>query len=456
MKLDLNNIKPYITPAFGLGDQELDPNLEQRLRRPMVTGSLLVGIFVVGLLLWSGFAPLTSAVMAPGIVRVEGNRKEIRHLNGGIVRQILVKEGQRVAAGQTLLILDSVQPKAGLDIMQGQADAYAAQLARLHAEATGAQKVTFPPELVTRANDPAIASLLRDQDFLFTTRLQFFQSQNEILEQRVQQIDSSVVGIKAQLDSTDDSIKLTQEELAGYQTLYEKGFTPKTLILRYQRSLSDLAGRRGQLIAQITQAQEQIGETRMQIANQRDQRISQAAEGVRQMQMSLADVMPRVTAAKVALADTVVKSPVDGYVLQLTQFTQGGVISAGESLMNIVPANSPLIVSVKIRPADVDDVHIGLKARVRLTAFNARKTMPVDADVIAISADQIVDEKSGSGFFRVDLRIEPGELAKKLPKGARLSPGMPAQAQIVTGTNTVLHYIISPLTDTIGNALHDG
>jgi HlyD family secretion protein len=456
MKLDLTNIKPYVTPAFGMGNQELDPNLERRLRRPMVTGSILVGVFVIGLLLWAAFAPLTGAVMAPGVVRVEGNRKEIRHLNGGTVRQILVKEGQRVAAGQTLLILDSVQPKAALDIMQNQADAFTAQLARFQAESMGSRKVTFPPEMLARANDPAIATLIRDQEFLFATRLQFYESQNEILEQRVQQIDSSIVGIKAQLDATDDSIKLTQQELDGYQTLFEKGFAPKTLILRYQRSLSDLAGRRGQLIAQITQAQQQKGETRMQIATQRDQRISQAADGVRQMQMSLADVMPRVTAAKVMLADTVVKSPVDGYVLQLTQFTQGGVISAGESLMNIVPANSPLIVSVKIRPSDVDDVHIGLKAKVRLTAFNSRKSLPVDADVIAISADQIVDEKSGNGFFRVDLRIDPGEVAKKLPKGAKLSPGMPAQAQIVTGTNTVLHYIISPLTDTIGNALHDG
>lgn len=456
MKLDFNNIKPYVTPAFGMGSQELDPNLERRLRRPMVTGSIMVGVFVVGLLLWAAFAPLTGAVMAPGVVRVEGNLKEIRHLNGGIVRQILVKEGQRVSAGQTLLILDSVQPKAAVDITQNQADAFTAQLARFQAEATGARKVTFPPEMVGRANDPAIATLMRDQEFLFTTRLQFFESQNDILAQRVEQIDSSIVGIKAQLDATDDTIKLTQQELDGYQTLYEKGFAPKTLILRYQRSLSDLSGRRGQLIAQITQAQQQKGETRMQIATQRDQRISQAADGVRQMQMSLADVMPRVTAAKVMLADTVVKSPVDGYVLQLTQYTQGGVVAAGESLMRIVPADSPLIVSVKIRPTDVDDVHIGLKAKVRLTAFNARKSMPVDAEVVAISADQIVDEKSGAGFFRVDLRIDPGEMAKKLPKGAKLSPGMPAQAQIVTGTNTVLHYIISPLTDTIGNALHDG
>lgn len=456
MKLDLNALKPYVTPAFGMGDQELDPNLERRLRRPMVTGGVLVGVFVIGLLVWSAFAPLTGAVLAPGVIRVEGNRKEVRHLSGGTVRQILVKEGQKVAAGQTLLILDAVQPKAALDILQNQADAFSVQLARFQAEARGARKVTFPADVLARAQDPAIMTLMRDQEFLFESRLQFYESQNEILGQRVQQIDSSILGIQAQLDATEDSIKLTQQELAGYQTLYEKGFAPKTLILRYQRSISDLQGRRGQLMAQITQAQQQKGETRMQVATQRDQRISQAADGVRQMQSSLADVMPRLTAAKVVMNDTVVKSPADGYVLQLTQFTQGGVIGAGESLMNIVPANSPLIVSVRIRPSDVDNVRIGLKAKVNLTAFNSRTSKPVAAEVVAISADQLVDEKSGSGFFSVDLRIDPGELAKNLPKGAKLSPGMPAQAQIITGTNTVLHYIISPLTETIGNALHDG
>ncbi len=456
MKLDLANIKPYVTPVFGMGSQELDPNLERRLQRPMMVGSVLVGVFVVGLLIWAAFAPLTGAVMAPGSVRVEANRKEIRHISGGIVRQIFVKEGQRVAAGQTLLILDSVQAKASVDINQSQVDAYVSQLARYQAEATGKRKVTFPAEMMARASEPVIAGLMRDQEFLFDTRLQFYESQNDILGQRIQQIDANIGGIKAQLDATDDSIKLTQQELAGYQTLYEKGFAPKTLILRYQRSLSDLAGRRGQLVAQITQAQEQKGETRMQIATQRDQRVSQAADGVRQMQMSLTDVLPRLTAAKQMLADTVVKSPVDGYVLQQTQYTQGGVIVAGEALMSIVPANSPLIVSVKIKPSEVDDVHLGMKAKVRLTAFNARKSKTVEAVVTAVSADQIIDEKSGGGYFRVDLRIEPGEIAKNLPAGSKLSPGMPATAQITTGKNTVLHYIISPLTDTIGNALHDG
>jgi len=456
VKLDLNNIKPYVTPVFGMGSQELDPNLERRLKRPMMIGSILVGVFVIGLLVWAAFAPLTGAVMAPGVVRVESNRKEIRHLSGGTVRQILVREGQRVAAGQTLLVLDSVQPKAAADIMQSQADAYATQLARYQAEASDRRSVTFPADIMARVANPEIAALIHDQEFLFETRLQFYQSQTEILQQRVQQIDATIVGIKAQMDATDDSIKLTQQELDGYQILFEKGFAPKTLILRYQRSLSDLAGRRGQLMAQITQAQEQKGETRMQIASQRDQRISQAADGVRQMQMSLTDVLPRVTAAKQMLADTIVKSPVDGYVLQLTQFTQGGVIVPGESLMAIVPADSPLIVSVRIRPTDVDDVRIGLKAKVRLTAFNARKSKPVEAVVTAISADQIVDAKSGAGYFSVDLRIAPGELARNLPPGAKLAPGMPAQAQITTGKNTVLHYIVSPLTDTIGNALHDG
>jgi len=454
MKLDFKPIRSYVTPAFGLGEPELDPDLERRMRRPMIVGSIIVGVFVVAALIWAAVSPVASGVTAQGLVRVEANRKIIRHREGGTVKSILVHEGQHVAQGQPLLVLDDVQPRAAVDVLQGQVDSFEAQIARFAAESSGRRTVDFPADLTSRMSDPRVAALIRDQQFLFATRLQFFESQSGVLAQREQQIDASIDGVKAQMDSVNQSIDLTKQELAGYQTLFEKGFAPKTLILRYQRSIADLEGQRGKLISDMTRLREQKGETAMQLASQREERVSQAAEGLRQMQSSLADAAPRLTAAKQTLAGTVVTSPADGYVLDLTQFTVGGVVGAGELLMNVVPANAPLIVTVKLKPNEINDVRPGMKARVRLTAFNYRKVNPVEAVVTTVSADQLSDQKTGEGFFKADLKIEPSELAK-LPKDAKLTPGMPAQAMITTGKNTILHYLISPLTDTFRGALHE-
>lgn len=454
MNREVTPLKPYVTPAFSGADQTLDPDLKRKLRQPMIVGGAVVGIFVVAMTIWAAVSPIRSAIMAPGIVRVEANRKVIRHREGGTVKAIPVKEGQHVILGQPLLVLDDVQPRAAVDVFQNQYDALAAQSARFEAEATGRRVLSFPPELTNRMSDPRVAGLIRDQQLLFTTRLQFFDSQADVLNQRQSQIESQIAGVQAQLDALEESVRLTKEELAGYQTLYEKGYAPKTLILRYDRSLADLAGRRGALNAEITRLRQQKGETRLQLNTLRDQRVSQAAEGLRQMQSGMSDASPRLTASLQTLQHSVVRSPVDGYVLDLSQSTIGGVIGPGEVLMNIVPANAPLIVSARIKPTDIDDVKVGMKAQVRLTAFNYRKVSPVKGDVIAVSADQLSDPKTGEGYFRADVRIPPSELAS-LPKGAKLSPGMPATVSIVTGTRTILSYVVSPLTDTIRDSLKE-
>lgn len=454
MTREVTPIKAYVTPTFSGQEQALDPELKRKLRRPMIVGGAIVGVFVVAMILWAAVSPVRSAIMAPGLVRVEANRKVIRHREGGSVRAIPVREGQHVAAGQPLLILDDVQPKAAVDVFQNQSDALMAQSARFEAEARGARVLSFPASLTTRISDPRVAGLIQDQQLLFSTRLQFFDSQADVLNQRQSQIESQIAGVQAQLDALEESVRLTKEELSGYQTLYEKGYAPKTLILRYDRSLADLAGRRGALNSEITRLRQQKGETRLQLNSLRDQRVSQAADGLRQMQSGLSDVSPRLTAARQTLNNAILRSPVDGYVLDLSQSTIGGVVGPGEVLMNIVPANAPLIVSAKIKPADIDDVKVGMKAEVRLTAFNYRKVSPVQGEVIAVSADSLSDQKTGEGYFRADIRIAPKDLAS-LPKGAKLSPGMPAAVSIVTGTRTILSYVVSPLTDTIRDSLKE-
>lgn len=456
MKLDLTPVRSsYVAPTFG-GDDRLpiDPALQRRMRHPMIVGAAIIALLVVGLGLWASLSPLSIGITAQGEVRVESNRKTLKAKSSGTVRQILVQEGQLVRAGQPLILFNDVEARAAYDVMQNQFDSLEAQAARLTAEATGKATPDFAPELLARMSDPRVGGMIRDQQFLFTTREQLFQSQNSVLNQRLDQAQSQIQGQQQQVASVDEQIKLTQDEMAGYQELYDKGFAPKPLILRYQRSIADLAGRRGSLLSDIARLHQQMGETRMQIAANRDTRESQAAEGLRDTQSKLADTTPRLTAAREALTQTVVRAPVDGYVFNLTQFTVGGVAGAGETLLDVVPSNAPIIVSTMITPQDIDKIHVGMDAQVRFTGLNQRWSSPMHAKVIMVSADKILNEKAGTSFYRADLRVDPKELTK-LKKNSQITPGMPASVQMVSGKRTVMGSLISPITDTLRGALHD-
>ncbi|MFI4950085.1 MAG: HlyD family type I secretion periplasmic adaptor subunit [Caulobacterales bacterium] len=456
MKLDLTPVRSsYVAPTFG-GDEYLpiDPALQRRMRRPMIMGATISGVLVIGLGLWASLTPLASGITAQGEVRVESNVKTVRSREGGTVKQILVQEGQHVRAGQPMLVFNDVEPRAAYDVMQNQADSLEVQAARYVAEATNRPTLEFPADVMARISDPRVAGMVRDQQFLFTTRSQLFESQNSVLAQRLDQVQTQVEGQQAQVASVDEQIKLTDEEMAGYQTLYDKGFAPKPLILRYQRSLADLKGRKGSLLADIARLKQQAGETRMQVAANRDTRTSQAAEGLRDTQTKLADTLPRLAATKEALDHTVIRSPVDGFVFNLTQFTVGGVTGQGETLMEVVPANAPLVVTAMIQPKDIDKVRTGMDARVRLTGLNQRWHSPMAAKVTLISADKIVNDKTGVSFYRADVQIDSKELTK-LKRSTQITPGMPASVTIVSGKTTIMGSLISPISDTLHGALRD-
>ncbi|HKR87630.1 MAG TPA: HlyD family type I secretion periplasmic adaptor subunit [Phenylobacterium sp.] len=457
MKLDLGPVRSsYVAPTFGTDVMEpLDPALQQRLRRPMVVGAAIIGVLVVGLGLWAALTPLASGITAPGEVKVEANLKTIRHREGGTVRQILVQEGQFVKANQPLITFEDTDTKAAYDVLQNQSDILNAQAARASAEASGQNVIQWPADLTARAAaDSRVAGLMRDQQFLFDTRLQLFQSQSSVLTQRMDQIQNQIQGDQAQVDSVKDQSKLTDDEMSGYKTLYAKGYAPRQLILRYQRSMSELAGKQGSLVADIARLKQQQGETRMQMAAMRDQRHTTAADELREAQAKLADVGPRLTAARVAQDATVVRSPAAGYIFNLTQFTQGGASAPGEVLMQVVPANSPLFVQAMIKPQDVETVHVGMKARVRILALNPRWHHPMDATVVMLAADKTTNEKSGQSFYRADVRIDPKELTK-LKKDERITPGMPASVMLISGKRTLLGFLVSPITDTMEHAFRE-
>ncbi|HEY8574122.1 HlyD family type I secretion periplasmic adaptor subunit [Phenylobacterium sp.] len=456
MKLDITPVRSaYVAPTFGGDDKApVDPALQRRMRRPMIVGALVIGFLVVGLGVWAAFASLPTAISAPGELRVESNRKVLRARELGTIRQILVKEGQYVRAGQPLLIFNDVEARAAVDVLQGQYDQLLAQNARFTAEATGRPTISFPAELTARSGDPRVAGLISQQEFLFNARLQTYQDQLGVLSQRIEQSQNQIAGNQAQVDSVEEQRKYTAEELAGYEKLNAQGYAPKTLILRYQRSMAELAGRRGSLMAEINRLRQQMGETRMNMATLRSNRQSEAAEGMRQAQVQLADVGPRLTAARQSLESKVVRSPVDGYVFNLKQFTVGGVTGAGETLMDVVPAGQNMVVTATVKPQDIEKVKVGMDARVRLVGLNQRWNDPLPAKVAVVSADVLTNDQTGISFYRVDLSIAPKDL-KLLKPGTKLTPGMPAEVQIVTGERTVMGYLISPITDTIEDAFNE-
>jgi HlyD family type I secretion membrane fusion protein len=420
----------------------------------MVIGGAVIGAFVFGAGIWASFASLATGVTAQAEVKADSQRKTLRPKETGVVKQILVREGQQVRAGQPLLLFNDVEARAAVDVLQNQYDTLSAQTARFTAEAMGKTTLELPAELMARMSNPAVAALVRDQQFLFLTRQQLYQSQAAVLGQRVDQQETQVGGLQAQLASIVEQQRLTEEELDGYRRLNEQGFAPKTLILRYERSLAELGGRRGQLTSDIARLRQQIGETRLQLATLRNERTTQSAEGLRDSQTKLADIIPRLTAARQTLDATVVRAPVDGYVFNLTQFTVGGVVGAGEVVMDVVPSATPLTVTAMIRPEDVDEVRVGMPAKVKLTGLNQRFHDSLDAKVSVVSADRITVERTGTAFYRVDLTLAPSELTK-LKKGVEMTPGMPAQALIVTGDRSVMSFLISPITDTLEDAFRE-
>jgi HlyD family type I secretion membrane fusion protein len=440
------------TPRPDIGDETAPPAAAD-VRRPIRKGLAIILVCVVGLGLWASLAPIWSAVVAGGAVAVEANRKVLRSRDGGIVREIHVREGDQVAAGELLLRFDDTVAQAQVDVLSQQYDNILMQQARFRAEVSGARSVATPAELTERMADPRVSQIVNNELLLFNSRLATLDNQTAILNQRLEQLATARGGLDVQVRAIDEQVALITRELDGYRELNARGFAPGNLLLRYERQLAEIGGRRGALVADITRNTQQAGEVRLQLNQLREQRQTEAATGLRDSEARLADLSPRLDAARSALAQTRVTAPEAGYVLNLTQFTLGGVVQPGELLMDVVPLGAELIVQAQVQPRDIDEVRPGMKARVQILAFSQQRVRPLEAEVVTVSADALTTE-NGQTFYRAELRIPPTELAK-LPAGAELTPGMPASVMIRTGRRTVMQYILQPMGDVLNQSLRE-
>jgi HlyD family secretion protein len=441
-------------PGFAELDQSESEIIRLRMRRPIVIGSLLVLVLVLGLLLWAAFSSLQGAVVATGTVRVESHSKVLKTREGGIVRQILVREGQPVRRGQVLLRMDAIQTQASVDVWQAQYDSALADIARFQAMLANAPDIAFPAELLARQSDPRVAALVAGQRALFQSQMMLYRTQGDSLRSQVAQVQTQIQGMRAQAAATDAQSATIVDELGGVRELNQLGYASKSRVLALERSRAQLNGQRGALTSDIARAQQAIGNLRIEIAQLDQKRSDEAATGIRAAQDKLTDAAPKLRATSESLAQTVVRAPVEGRVFGLTQFTEGGVAQPGEQLLQVVPSGTPMVILARVSPHDIARVVPGMKAEVMLTAYNPRTTPPVDGTVTNVSADATTDREGGEPYYQVEVSVDAAQLAH-LGADVRLTPGMQAQVNILTGSRTILDYLLAPFTEAMRSALRE-
>jgi HlyD family secretion protein len=425
-----------------------------QLRFLAVGAFALVGIFVVGFGVWSVYAPLESAAIAGGAIEAESSRKTIQHLEGGIVGRILVNDGDEVAPGQPLIQLDDMRAQANVLVLQMQLWEAQALEARLLAERDGREHIKFPrPSGQVTESNPEFATIMAGQTKIFDTRRNFVASQIEVIEQRKAQTEQEIEGLRSQKAATAKRAEIIKKEVAGVAPLVAKGLQTRGRLLRLEREQAEIDGRSGDLLAKISQAEQSIGESQAMIFKLESDHYSEIAQSMRETQALISQLTERIQAANDVLARTVIRAPEAGTVTDLRIHTPGGVVAAGEPLLDLVPRQDRLIVRALVKPEDIDLVRSGLEARVRLLSYKHRRVPPVDGVLTYVSADSLVDKETQRPYYTARVRIDEASL-NNLPE-VEIMPGMPVEVMIKTGEFTVAHYMLRPVLDSFNRAFRE-
>jgi HlyD family type I secretion membrane fusion protein len=408
----------------------------------------LIGILILLLsfgltVFWSVLAPIASAVVAPGLIKVDTSRKKVQHQEGGVIKEILVRDGDHVKAGQVLIRLDETRAGASHGVLQAQYDAALAQLARLEAERDKRAEIAWPAELASRKGDPKVAEILRAQETLFIARRVSLKGQLDILDKQIASKQSEIQGLLGQQAAKEAQLASLKTELAGLSDLLTKGMVEKTKYRAQEREIARLEGERGEHVSDIAATRSAIGEKELQKFQIRKSFHEEVVAEMRKVQTEAFDYLERMGAAKYVLAQTELKAPVNGTVVDLKAHTQGGVVAPGEVLLEIVPANDRLVVEAHIRPEDIDRVHLDLDAGIKLSAFDQRRTPELNGKVSYVSADAIEDQKTGHVFFVTKIEVPESELTRL--QGQKVQPGMLADVFVRTGERTFLEYLLHPI-----------
>lgn len=422
--------------------------------RYVFAGLLVIGIFFGGFGAWAALAPLASAALAQGRVVVESSRKTVQHLEGGIIEEIRIKAGDEVQAGDLLLTLAPIQAGAKVDALRREwANLLAAQ-ARLQAHLKGAATPEFPPELLDQASDPLVGGILRAQRELFTTAKTSLDGQISVMEQRAGQLESQIRGLREQISSGDRQLSLLAQQRKDIDYLVQQQLARKSQLFELDRQIASVGGQRGNDRQRVEEARKAIGEVRTQVISLKDDFVDKQAQELDKVRSQLAELTQSLKAAEDVLQRLEVRAPVAGTVVNVKYFTRGGVVGAGQPILDIVPADDRLVIEVRISPLDIDAVRPGLPAELRLTAFKARTTPLIPGELALVSADLLEDERTGQPYYVGQINVEPEALARL--RDVKLYPGMPVDALIRLEDRTFVDYILAPLEQSFERAFREG
>jgi HlyD family secretion protein len=428
-------------------------------RRDIRIGAAIAFFFFVVLLGWAAFAPLDAGVHAQGSIAVSGNRQSVQHRDGGVVTAIHVREGETVRAGEVLVEMAAPDLFANERALTSDYLMLIAQRARLMAERTGSGRIATPAEFAgLPPQDQVLArQAMQLQQAQFRARSAAQGAQESVLGQRSRQLGEQQSGYASQRASFREQQRIIEEELRGLREIEKKGFASTNRVRALERAKEELRGREAAMASEMARAGEGMGETRMQSLSIRSQTMEEVTAELRDTQAKISEVLPKLVAVREQLQRARVRAPASGQVVGLSVFTIGGVVSPGQTLMEIVPANRALIIQAQVDPADADDVFLGQKAQVRFLSVNDRTLPLLEGTVRTMSADSFTDEKTGRTFFRAEVEVEPKELNKVrdvLGQG-QLRAGLPVELVMAVRKRTALQYLLEPLTASFWRSLRE-
>jgi HlyD family secretion protein len=432
-------------------NNEFDPR--RSLRWHAVIGSAALLLLIGGVGGWAATTDISGALIAQGSVVVESDVKKVQHPTGGVIGALNVRNGDSVHAGDVVVRLDETLLRANLGIVASALDELTARAARLESERDGRDAVRFPDVFAGRESDPYVLKVMNGEQRLFDMRRAARAGLKQQLEQRIVQLNEEVGGLAAQQDSKGQEIALIQRELTGVTELWEKKLIPLTRLTSLEREATRLGGERAQLIASIAQSRGKIAEIGLQIFQIDQDLASDVAKELREIEGKTGEYVERKVAALDQLKRIDIRAPQDGTVHELSIHTIGGVVSPGEQMMLIVPANDALAIEAKVAPQDIDQIALGQTASLRFTAFNARTTPQVNGTVSRISADTTTEQRTGVSYYTVRIAIPPSE--KSQLDDLKLVPGMVVETFIKTSDRTVASYLAKPMADQVMRAFRE-
>jgi len=401
---------------------------------------------------WGALAPMSGAVVATGALQVEGGRQAVQHPYGGVVAELLVAEGDTVTSGQILLRLSDAEPRAQVEVLSAERDTLMAAQGRLIAERDGLETPAFADDLLARAETVDAQQAMASETQLMAARTEQYQTSLNIVTQQKAQLAERLASAQAQIDGLQRRRESTVSELTDAQTLLDQQLIARNRVLELERSVSDIDAQIAVQQSDLASASKAVAEADLEIAGLARDRVADANEELRANQAALASLAPQLGAAQDALNRTEIVATANGTVVGLTALTEGGVVAAGQELLGIVPSDSPLMVEAQMRLADVTEVARGTVADIRLLALPATGRPPLTGTVETISADRIVDERTGQAYYALQIALDAEQAAAT---GFDLQAGMPVQVVIPTKGRTMMDYLVSPLLDEISGAFRE-